>query len=184
MTTGQGLLGNNMFAYCLNNPLVHSDNLGTAAVTAAAAGTAITILEIVATAAAVAVTIGAVVKKESLKTKSYTIYTLSDPATNEVVYVGRTTDFDKRMKAHRLNPARRGLTPNILEENLTYEQGRAAEQLYILFYGTLDKNNKSKNQINGVNPNRSDYPDIMRNGFGINEVLDSYLTNQVLLIFE
>ena len=28
MTTGQGLLGNNMFAYCLNNPITFIDNSG------------------------------------------------------------------------------------------------------------------------------------------------------------
>jgi len=29
-TTGQGLLGNNMFAYCNNNPVIHEDSEGTA----------------------------------------------------------------------------------------------------------------------------------------------------------
>ena len=31
MTTGQGLLGNNMFAYCLNNPINYHDNNGESA---------------------------------------------------------------------------------------------------------------------------------------------------------
>jgi len=31
VSTGQGLLGNNMFAYCLNNPIAYSDDLGIAA---------------------------------------------------------------------------------------------------------------------------------------------------------
>ena len=31
MTTGQGFIGNNMFAYCLNNPIAYSDNTGSAA---------------------------------------------------------------------------------------------------------------------------------------------------------
>ena len=34
VSTGQGLLGNNMFAYCLNNPIVYSDYIGTAAAVA------------------------------------------------------------------------------------------------------------------------------------------------------
>ena len=33
-STGQGLLGNNMFAYCLNSPIVNVDNLGTIALSA------------------------------------------------------------------------------------------------------------------------------------------------------
>ncbi len=32
VSTGQGILGNNMFAYCLNNPLVYLDTTGTAPV--------------------------------------------------------------------------------------------------------------------------------------------------------
>ena len=31
VSTGQGILGNNMFAYCLNNPVVLVDTSGTAA---------------------------------------------------------------------------------------------------------------------------------------------------------
>ena len=30
-STGQGILGNNMFAYCLNNPIMNTDALGTSA---------------------------------------------------------------------------------------------------------------------------------------------------------
>ena len=48
----------------------------------------------------------------------------------------------------------------------------------------LDRSNKKKNQINGVNPNRPDYKRIMRRGFGINEALDSILTNYFLDLFE
>ena len=32
VSTGQGLLGSNMFAYCLNNPIVRVDSLGTASI--------------------------------------------------------------------------------------------------------------------------------------------------------
>ena len=117
-------------------------------------------------------------------TKSYTIYTLSNPATNNVVYVGRTSNYTTRMRAHALNPARRGLVATIKHENLTYLQARAAEQAYIVFYETLDKKDKAKNQINGVNPYRRDFGTIMQNGFGISEALDSIITNEFLSIFE
>ena len=117
-------------------------------------------------------------------TKSYTVYTLSNPATNKVVYVGRTSNYTARMRAHALNPARRGLVATIKHENLTYLQARAAEQAYIVFYETLDKKDKAKNQINGVNPYRRDFGTIMQNGFGISEALDSIITNEFLSIFE
>ena len=32
VSTGQGILGNNMFAYCLNNPVRYLDQVGTSAV--------------------------------------------------------------------------------------------------------------------------------------------------------
>ena len=32
ISTGQGLIGNNMYAYCLNNPINHKDNTGTSAI--------------------------------------------------------------------------------------------------------------------------------------------------------
>jgi len=102
----------------------------------------------------------------------------------QVVYVGRTTDYDKRMKQHRRNPARRHLTPDILHEGLTYKEARALEHGYILLFSTLDKSNKSYNQINGINRNRLDYSDLLRSGFGFNEALDSLFTNEILTLFE
>lgn len=174
-----------MFAYCNNTPTSLEDHGGNIPVAIGIpVGVLITAAKAAATAAAVVVGIAVAKKSSEQRQKKHTIYTLSNPTNNQVVYVGRTTDFNTRMKAHNLNPARRGLTPKVLHEDLTYEQARAAEQAYILYYGTLDKNNKTANQINGVNPNRQDYLTIMRNGFGLSEAVDSILTNRLLILFE
>ena len=222
--TGNGILGYNMFAYCLNNPVMYADDGGTwpslsqvfAAVAVAAAtvavvaacvatagaaapalitvaGTVVNTTAVAGAAAAVAgeaaavagaaFTAAAVAKKTEQRQKSYTVYCLKDEK-NQVVYVGRTCNYRQRMQAHSLNPNRAGLKPEILQSNLNYGQARAAEQAYIVYYSTLDRSNKKKNQINGVNPNRPDYKRIMRRGFGINEALDSILTNYFLDLFE
>lgn len=174
-------LSYNLFAYCANNPANKIDATGKFAISTSIIGLAVAFVK-----AAIAV-VGAQIIVDSLtdsKVKSYTVYTLCDPETDEVVYVGRTSDYKKRMSAHSLNPARNHLQPKILHEGLTYTEARAAEQGYILLYMTLDKKDKAKNQINGVNPLRRDYLGIMGNGFGISEALDSVITNIFLGILE
>lgn len=223
LSTGSGLLGYNMFAYCNNNPTLSMDSAGTlpsvskflatvaagaailtvaaicvvaapvligvgsiAAAASAVASSAAVIAAATVTAVATATSIASAVveNKANQKTKSYTVYTLSNPDTKEVTYVGRTSNYRTRMAAHALNPLRKNLEPNIVYENLDYYQARAAEQILIIHYSTIDKTNKAKNQINGVNPNRKDYLSIMRKGFGITEALDSILTNELLIYFE
>ena len=180
VSTGQGVLGHNMFAYCLNNPVNYTDPAGTLALEST-----LVYNVLIALYATIATLLGGEIAKDTLnKTnqKSYTVYTLSDPDSKQVMYVGRTSNFPVRMAAHRLNPDRKDLEPNVLHENLSYYEARAAEQAYILEYMTLNRENKANNQINGVNPNRKDYPIILQKGFGIDEALDSILTNILLNI--
>ena len=54
MTTGQGVLGGNMFAYCLNNPILYSDTLGES-VTVCILGVTFTLVELLVIGVAVAV---------------------------------------------------------------------------------------------------------------------------------
>ena len=54
MTTGQGVLGGNMFAYCLNNPVLYSDTFGES-VTVCILGVTFTLLELLVIGVAVAV---------------------------------------------------------------------------------------------------------------------------------
>jgi len=171
----------NLFAYCSNNPVMYSDPAGTFALEGV-----LIYNVLIALCATVTALLGGEIATEALNKanqKSYTVYTLSDPSTGQVMYVGRTSNFSARMAAHRLNPARKNLEPNKLHENLTYGEARSAEQAYILEYMTLNRENKANNQINGVNPNRADYAIILQKGFGISEALDSILTNILLDIF-
>lgn len=164
-------------------PIVASIS-GASAAVASVASIATTAISVAKTATIASTVTAVAEKKAEQQTKSYTVYTLSDPNTKEVTYVGRTSAYTKRMDAHRLNPARKNLEANIVQENLGYYQARAVEQILIVHYCTIDRNNKAKNQINGVNPNRKDYLPIMRNGFGISEAIDSMLTNELLIYFE
>ena len=54
MTTGQGVLGGNMWAYCLNNPILYSDTLGES-VTVCIFGVTFTLIELLVIGVAVAV---------------------------------------------------------------------------------------------------------------------------------
>ena len=54
MTTGQGVLGGNMWAYCLNNPILYSDTLGES-VTVCILGVTFTLVELLVIGVAVAV---------------------------------------------------------------------------------------------------------------------------------
>ncbi len=171
----------NLFAYCSNNPVMYSDPAGTFALEGVLIYNVLIALCATVTALLGGEIVTDVLNKASQK--SYTVYTLSDPITDQVVYVGRTSNFSVRMKAHQLNPDRKDLKPHILHENLSYGAARSAEQAYILEYMTLNKENKANNQINGVNPNRKDYPIILQKGFGVSEALDSILTNILLDIF-
>ena len=54
MTTGQGVLGGNMWAYCLNNPILYSDTFGES-VTVCILGVTFTLVELLVIGVAVAV---------------------------------------------------------------------------------------------------------------------------------
>ena len=54
MSAGQGVLGGNMFAYCLNNPILYSDTLGES-VTVCILGVTFTLVELLVIGVAVAV---------------------------------------------------------------------------------------------------------------------------------
>ncbi len=65
MSTGQGIVGNNMFAYCLNNPIAFADNSGEAVVIVIL-GVTLTLAEAVAVLFILAATIDLFVNDEAL----------------------------------------------------------------------------------------------------------------------
>lgn len=69
---------------------------------------------------------------------------------NEIMYVGRTVDWEHREIQNKANPARSQLKMLVIAEDIPYESARGLEQWGIEYYNTLNKNDKRNNQINGV----------------------------------
>jgi len=96
-------------------------------------------------------------EEQKPKEKKYSVYSLYDPKTTEVVYVGRTDNIDRRLLEHAKNPFRNQLQLQDRLENMSYEEARGVEQVLILKYKTLNRGNKTYNQINGINPRNPRY---------------------------
>ena len=76
-----------------------------------------------------------------------------------VVYVGRTNSIKRRSQEHNRS-LRKGLTMVVIKDNLTFPEARGLEQVTIMTYNTLKKEDKRYNQINGIaekNPNYNTY---------------------------
>lgn len=87
----------------------------------------------------------------------YTVYTLGQELSDtdiEVRYVGRTVDYDERMKQHERRGGviyKYGLVRKDRYDNLSYEVSRGLEQQLMVFYHTrLWLKENGVNKINGV----------------------------------
>ena len=83
------------------------------------------------------------------------VYALYDKNTNQIEYVGRTNDLEKRKAQHKAsNSSRKNLKMVPIAEDIPYDAARGLEQLGIEKYNTLNPVKKSgnayNNQINGV----------------------------------
>ena len=177
--TGQGLLGNNMFAYCGNNPTNCFDAAGyyqkyfnpylgpalpgygggnaTGASTGANSGAtsgvtaAVAAISAVCTAACIEVKQAVQAATEKYTKRNNSVYVLKDD-TGAVQYVGRTNDVDRRRAAHSANPARAGLQMEVVASELNLFEARALEQAGMAYHHTINTKNKMNNQINGIAP--------------------------------
>lgn len=161
----------NLYAYCSNNPVMYVDPSGNSATAALFAfvlsekaieiivGVVVTLV-VVAVAVSVASdpyvqeAVGDAIDYVSNvanhdKNSTHTVYHLEDEF-GKVQYVGRTTNPQNRKKAHENDPNRSHLNFVLVEENLTYEEARGLEQSHMMFYHTLNANQKYNNQINGI----------------------------------
>jgi len=159
-----GLLGSlgdsqttNMYAYCANNPVMYTDITGYLLDAAVLGGLIslnpivfLAILAVLVTVVVVAVVIENQKYKTDVKNKSYEVYKLVDLQTNEVKYVGRTSNRSAREGWHK--KTRPELTYMTIESGLDYETARGLEQNYIIFYETLKPGIQYYNQINGISP--------------------------------
>ena len=173
-STGQGMLGYNMFAYCNNCPVNRYDLLGNSSISyrkasdefltgffnliglgGGGAGGAILVPADVYDLVLFAVgTVGVSTLATSSKTvkekqtKTYSVYSLVDQ--NGIVqYVGRVTDdgYKARMTYHLKT---RGLVPGDRISGLNYAEARGLEEIGMIECHTLNPSNPINNQIHGV----------------------------------
>lgn len=163
-----GILEHNTYIYCNNNPINQIDSSGNISI--AIVGLVIGIAALVISAfsnksntgvvssivdgvGSVASSVTSGVKKAvsnaNKNQKANYIYVLKDK-NERVQYVGRTTDLKKTEWRHKHNKYRENLDLIPIEFNLGRMEARIAEQYYIMYYETLNKQDKKNNQINGL----------------------------------
>ncbi len=102
----------------------------------------------------------------------YTVYTLIDPKTGDIEYVGRvkTANYKARMAYHEKT---KGLVPGEKVSGLTYLQCRGLEQAGMMYHLTRESDGQGGyNKVNGIsllNPRYSSY---------MNSGLYAYMKNQ------
>ncbi len=77
------------------------------------------------------------------------------------MYVGRTKNLASAAYRHSHNPYRADLNLMPFEQNLSYGEARFLEQYYIDYFKTLNRSNKTNNQIRGASEKKyeSYYPE-------------------------
>ena len=205
LSTGQGVIGHNAYAHCLNNPVNMSDGCGCMAelvmpnnmLAGAGCWSLSSLFGIIGVGTVACATVAVVSTATEIdakpntdsRTKSkqpkgdeepavYTVYGLID-SRDTVQYVGRTKNIDARTKAHENSNARGHLTMHIFRKNLTYDQARGLEQLLMVYYHTLNALNPANNQINGIRANNPNYRHYIDSA---NALFENIISNEVLNI--
>ena len=163
-----------MFAYCGNNPIILRDMGGMASAIAygddfdifsdptddpLSGGGGIGVIIFVSPAplspAENSAKSDAIRLQDDSSNKIYTVYFLyaANGSPDDIVYVGRvkTANMGSRMAYHRTQ--RRRLSFYI--SDLTWTQCRGLEQVGMIFFHTINRNNPMNNQIRGVGPRNS-----------------------------
>lgn len=180
-------VGNNLYAYANNNPILFADSNGNFAISMSI-GTLVSAV-LISAAAAMAIrpivreTVGIVsnviasaktaiqsrvtattkaktttsIKPQAPEPREHNVYVLREQATKIVRYVGRTKDKDATERRHKANPARTDLKFDPVVENVTKEEARGLEQMLIIDCRTLRRGNYMYNQINGVSAKNPKY---------------------------
>ena len=178
-STGQGFVGTNMFAYCVNNPVFLTDKDGNfaiaigigAAVEAICGGVAAAGLGIVllgelerstkanreAMREAVKAKVDAMIAADSCvpepEPRDNSVYVLYDTQNNEniVKYVGRTNNPERRLSEHRRpgNP-KRNYRMKVIVTGLTKSEAMVTEQVLISAY-TLKYLDNARREIAAKN---------------------------------
>ncbi len=174
VSTGQGLLGNNMFAYCNNNPVNRYDPAGFCGLCLTtnaesqfafvadcgrgsggrtSVGGGIILLPIPATlaeeTAALIISYVATLAATTQKRTQH-VYVLTDPGADGIVkYVGRTNNPARRWREHQndpRHPERAGYLMDVVASGLTLDEARLVEQILISAF-TLDHLENARREI-------------------------------------
>ena len=86
------------------------------------------------------------ISRKKQEKRENTVYKLVDG--NKIVYVGRTKNPKQRELAHQRDPIKRNYEFEKIEENMTLQEARAVEQMYMIEYNTKNYLNK----LNGISP--------------------------------
>lgn len=182
-STGQGIIGNNMFTYCLNDPVCRVDARGTNSALLTQGGMGSEFMTLGGGgigAAIVGLTVAVIaasskpkvsIQHEEIAEQStsitspnriysvYFLYAVGDP-TQTIVYVGRvkTANLGARMAYHSAKG--RALAGKI--DGLTYEECRAFEQAGMVYYHTIGKGKPLYNQIRGISPTNYRLPNYIQ----------------------
>ena len=189
-STGQGIVGCNMFAYCGNCTTMFKDSDGAIGLLAtlftggiiiglitalsyagspegqkqinrAASGIYSAVQSAKRNISATCTSIKEEIKEIDEKHgKSYTVYSLLNPDTGHVEYVGRTVDFERRMNEHNKPGSKtEKFVPFSVISGLSYSEVRGLEQIGILTYNTLNasRGGFGVNSILGISPNNKNY---------------------------
>lgn len=176
----------NLYMYCKDNPIKYVDYNGSIpGALSVLAGAAAVILYPLAVSAAqgIANIVGDIAEdilthkpyesksnkndKDNKNRKNHSVYTLSDPITNKVEYVGRTNDVDRRRKEHKLNEYKKDLEMDVVRSGLTYSEARKVEEVLILTYSTLNRGYYKNNQIHGISPKNKNYYQCLKDGYSL-----------------
>lgn len=159
------IVGYNLYTYCDNNTIVAADYTGLIRVVSkdvyvlgslASAIFAVTYLSVTTIITAPKESPVSISNKNQPEKKDNFFYVLKNPATKEIMYVGRTKNPKAREIAHKANPYKRDLEFVILFENLTYEEARANENYLILALNNINVYDRMRNRIRGIAPNEWD----------------------------
>ena len=122
------------------------------------------------------------VDKLNERRQSYYVYLLVD---NEgtVRYVGRTKNLDQRLKSHSSVGSRnKNLTLGYYVSNLNYEQSRALEQSWMVFYHTRNwLSEEGNNLINGISPKNKRKTDYLG---ALDDIIENVVDDELLSIKE
>ncbi len=95
------------------------------------------------------ITIAKTKNKTVPQKKEYSVYGLVD-SNKDVMYIGRTKNLASAAYRHSRNLYRTDLKLVPFEQNLSYGEARFLEQYYIDYFQTLNRENKTNNQIRGA----------------------------------